>query len=108
LFESRDWPLVSYGDFSMVRIVPGYTDPRPSTTSGANDGLIPFGGDLDALDGPKNMEQLFAMRQAILLNGVDLWGFRGMTTCEDADAIIDDTIRAVEKSVEWLQAERLI
>src|SRR5436190_2552182 len=24
LFEARDWPWVAYGDFSMVRVVPGY------------------------------------------------------------------------------------
>src|SRR5438067_2420922 len=70
LFEARDWPMAAYGDFSMVRIVPGYRGPRPRTDAGENDGLVPFGGDLDALDGPKNMKQIYAMRQAMLLNGV--------------------------------------
>jgi glutamate-1-semialdehyde 2,1-aminomutase len=108
LFETRDWPLVAYGDFSMIRIVPGYTGPRPSTTAGANDGLIPFGNDLDTLDGPKNGKLLSAMRQAMLLNGVDLWGFAGMTSCEHTDTVIDDTIAAVEKSVELLLDEGLL
>ncbi len=100
--------MAAYGDFSMVRIVPGYTGPRPSTSAGANDGLIPFCGELDLLDGPKNAKQMFAMRQAMLLQGVDLWGFAGMTSCEHTDAIIDDTICAVEASVELLQADGLV
>ena len=108
LFESRDWPLVAYGDFSMVRIVPEYTGPRPSSNAGANDGFIPYSGDLNALDGPKNMKQLFAMRQAMLLNGVELWGFAGMTSCEHNDAVIDATVRAVEVSVEMLRAEEML
>jgi len=108
LFESRDWPMAAYGDFSMVRIVPGYSGPRPSTSAGINDGLVPYGGDLDQLDGPKNMKQVFALRQAMLLHGVDLWGFAGMTSCEHTDAVIDETIRAVEASVEMLKAEDLL
>jgi len=44
----------------------------------------------------------------MLLNGVDLWGFAGMTSCEHTDPVIDDTVRAVEKSVEMLRAEGLV
>ena len=66
-----------------------------------------LGGDLNALDGPKNMKQLYAMRQAMLLNGVDLWGFAGMTSCEHTDAVSDDTVRAVEAAIDSLQAEGL-
>jgi glutamate-1-semialdehyde 2,1-aminomutase len=108
LFESRDWPMIAYGDFSMMRIVPNYQGPRPSTTAGANDGLIPYGGELNTLDGPKNAKLLSAMRQAMLLEGVDLWGFAGMTTCEHTDAVIDETIRAVETAVETLRGEGIL
>jgi glutamate-1-semialdehyde 2,1-aminomutase len=92
----------------MVRIVPGYQGPRPRVDAGENDGLVPYGGDLNALDGPKNMKQLDAMRQAMLLNGVDLWGFAGMTSCEHTDEVIDATVRAVEASVEMLATEGLM
>ena len=108
LFEARDWPAVAYGDFSMVRILPGYRGPRPRTDAGENDCLIPLGGDLDALDGPKNTRQVYAMRQAMLLNGVDFWGFAGMTSAEHTDAAIDDTVRAAEVSLEMLQSEGLL
>ena len=107
LFEGRGWPWVAYGDFSMVRVVPNYHGERPRTDAGDTDGLIPHGGDLNALDGPKNMRPVHAMRQAMLLNGVDLWGFAGMTSCEHADADIDATVRAVEAAYEMLSAEGL-
>lgn len=108
LFEAHDWPLVAYGDFSMVRVVPGYRGPRPKVDAGESDGLVPFDGDLNRLDGPKNAKQIHAMRQAMLLNGVDFWGFAGMTSCEHADAVIDETVRAVEGSVGLLQVEGLL
>ena len=108
LFAKRGWPMAAYGDFSMLRIVTGYTGPKPKLDAGANDGLIPYDGDLDALDGPKNAKQLYSMRQAMLLHGVDLWGFAGMTSCEHTDAIVDDTIRAVEASVEAILKEGIV
>jgi glutamate-1-semialdehyde 2,1-aminomutase len=63
---------------------------------------------VNALDGPKNAKQIYAMRQAMLLNGVDLWGFAGMTSCEHSDDVIDATVKAVETSAEMLRAEGLI
>lgn len=108
LFTERGWPLLAYGDFSMMRIATGYTGPRPAADAGDNDGPIPFGGDLLQLDGPKNMKSIHAMRHAMLLNGVDLWGFAGITSCEHNDAVIDDTIRAVETAVGMLKAESLL
>jgi glutamate-1-semialdehyde 2,1-aminomutase len=108
LFESRGWPLASYGDFSMVRVVTNYTGDRPSASAGDQDGLVPFGGDLNALDGPKNVKQVYALRQAMLLNGVDWWGIAGMTSCEHTDEVIDHTVRAFEASVEAVMGEGLL
>lgn len=107
LFEAKECPWAAYGDFSMVRVVPGYRGGRPSTTAGVNDGLVPFGGDVNKLDGPKNMKQFYALRQAMLLHGVDWWGFAGMTTCEHTDAVIDHTVSAFDASLEMLSAEGL-
>ena len=107
LFESRDWAWAAYGDFSMVRVVPDYRGPRPSTTAGVNDGLVPFDGDVNRLDGPKNMKQFHALRQAMLLNGVDWWGFAGMMSCEHTDAVINHTVAAFEASLEMLRAEAM-
>jgi glutamate-1-semialdehyde 2,1-aminomutase len=105
LFESRGWPWVAYGDFSMIRIIPGYTGPRPRTDAGDNDCLEPYGGDVNRLDGPKNTKQVYAIRQGMLLNGVDWWGLAGMTSCEHTAADVERTVRAMEASIEMLAAE---
>ncbi|HEY1190870.1 MAG TPA: aminotransferase class III-fold pyridoxal phosphate-dependent enzyme [Gemmata sp.] len=107
LFAAREWPWVAYGDFSMVRVVPNYHGERPSTSAGVNDGLIPFDGDVNKLDGPKNMKLYYALRQSMLLHGVDWWGFAGMTSCEHTDAVIDATAKAFEATIETLTAEGL-
>jgi glutamate-1-semialdehyde 2,1-aminomutase len=107
LFAARGWPWVAYGDFSMVRVVPGYRGDRPRTDAGDNGGLVPYGGDLNALDGPKNVKQVYAMRQGMLLNGVDWWGHGGMTSCEHTAADVDRTVKAVEATVGLLAAEGL-
>jgi len=108
LFESRKWPWAAYGDFSMVRVVPNYTGERPRTDAGDNDGLVPLGGDVNALDGPKNMKLVYGLRQAMMLNGVDWWGLAGMTTCEHTDAVVRHTAKAFEAAVEAVTAEGLV
>lgn len=105
LFETNGWPWIAYGDFSMVRVVPGYSGPRPSADAGDNDCLIPFGGDVNRLDGPKDMKQVYALRQAMLLNGVDWWGLGGMTSCEHSPADVRRTVAAFEAAVGLLRAE---
>jgi glutamate-1-semialdehyde 2,1-aminomutase len=108
LFESRNWPWVAYGDFSVVKVLPNYTGERPSTSAGDNDGLVPYGGDVNALDGPKNMKLVYGLRQAMLLNGVDWWGLAGMTSCEHTTGVINHTVKAFAASIEALRAEGLV
>jgi glutamate-1-semialdehyde 2,1-aminomutase len=43
----------------------------------------------------------------MLLNGVDWWGFAGMTSSEHTDDVIDHTVTAFEQSIEMLRAEGL-
>jgi glutamate-1-semialdehyde 2,1-aminomutase len=108
LFESRNWPWVAYGDFSVVKVLSNYSGERPRPASGDNDGYIPHGGDVNALDGPKNTKTVYGLRQAMLLNGVDWWGLAGMTSCEHTDAVIKHTVKAFEASVEAVTAEGLV
>jgi glutamate-1-semialdehyde 2,1-aminomutase len=108
LFESRNWPWVVYGDFSIIKVLSNYSGERPRTDAGDNDGLIPLGGDVNALDGPKNMKQVHALRQAMLLNGVDWWGLAGMTSCEHSAEVIAHTVKAFEASVETMMAEGIV
>ena len=104
MFAANNFPWVAYGDFSMVRVIPNFTGERPGD-SGDNDGFIPFGNDVNALDGPKNMRQVYAMRQGMLLNGVDWWGFAGMTSCEHTAADVDKTVAAMEATLGMMTAE---
>jgi glutamate-1-semialdehyde 2,1-aminomutase len=108
LFEARNWPWVAYGDFSMVRVVPDYHGERPKPASGENDGFVPFGGDVNALDGPKDMKLVYGLRQAMLLNDVDWWGLAGMTSCEHSNGVILHTAKAFEIAVEAVMAEGLV
>ena len=107
LFAAKGWPWVAYGDFSMVRVLPNYRGEQPRTDAGINDGLVPYGGDLAALDGPKNPRQVHAMRQGMLLHGVDWWGFAGMTSGEHTAGDAEKTVKAMVATIGLMQAEGL-
>ena len=107
LFAERSWPWLAYGDFSMFRLLPGYDGPRPQPAAGDNDGFIPYGGDLNRLDGPKNAKLVQAFRQAMLLEGVDIPALGGWLTAAHTEAEVETTVQAVAASIEWLRAEGL-
>ncbi|OWK43373.1 aspartate aminotransferase family protein [Fimbriiglobus ruber] len=107
MFAANDWPWVAYGDFSMIRVLPGYRGDRPKPAAGDYDGFIPCGGDLNALDGPKTTAQVAAMRQGMLLNGVDWWGLGAMTSCEHTSADVARTVSAMKAAIEMMTAEGL-
>jgi len=88
-------------------VVPGYHGERPRMDAGDHDGLIPYGGDVNALDGPKSMKQVYALRQGMLLHGVDWWGLAGMTSCEHTSADVDRTVRALESTIGLMAVEGL-
>ena len=106
MLAANHFPWVAYGDFSMVRVIPSFTGERPGD-AGDNDGFVPFGNDVNALDGPKNVKQVYAMRQGMLLHGVDWWGFAGMTSCEHTAADVDKTVTAMEATLGMMTAEGL-
>lgn len=108
LFAERNLPWVAYGDFSMVRVLPGFTGPRPAPEVTGSDGFIPFKGDVNALDGPKPPRLVHAMRQAMLLNGVDWWGLAGMTCAVHTPADVAKTVAAMGAAVGRLAAEGLV
>jgi glutamate-1-semialdehyde 2,1-aminomutase len=108
LFANRGWPWIAYIDFSMFRLLPYYHGPRPTEATGDDDGLIPYGGDLNKLDGPANPKLRHAFRQAMLLNGVDIPGLGGWLTAAHTPEDIDRTVQAVAGSIEKLQAEGVV
>lgn len=103
IFASHDWPWCAYGDFSMVRIVPNYSGPRPGSALGDNDGFIPYANDLHKLDGMKDAKFLSALRQAMLLHGVDWWGTGGMTSAAHDSEILSRTVAAFEQAIPLLR-----
>lgn len=106
MFAANRLPWVAYGDFSMVRVLPNPTGAWPEPF-GLNDGDVPMNGDVNALDGPKNMKQVYAMRQGMLLNGVDWWGTAGMTSCEHTAEDVGRTIAAMEATLFAMKREGL-
>ena len=99
MFESNKLPWIAYGEFSMVRVIPNYTGERPGVSTADNDGFIPFDGSLNALDGPKDSKLAYALRQGMLLNGVDFWGTAGMTSTAHSAADVRQTVRALEATI---------
>src|SRR5262245_18492532 len=109
VFAHRGWPWLAYIDFSMFKLIPNYQGSRPPEAKGDDDGLIPYGGDLNKLDGPPaNPKLRHAFRQAMLLNGVDIPGLGGWLTATHTEADIDRTVQAVSASVEMLGAEGML
>jgi glutamate-1-semialdehyde 2,1-aminomutase len=109
LFADRNWPWVAYIDFAMFKLIPNYTGPRPPEASDDNNGLIPYDGDLNMLDGPPSNPKLrHAFRQAMLLNGVDIPGLGGWTMAAHSGEDVERTVSAIGSTIEMLVAEGLV
>ena len=100
LFTERGWDWVAYGEFSMVRLLPGYSGPHPQ-----GDDFIPYGGSFDRLDGPREVRLIHAFRRGMLLHGVDLPGLGGMTTAAHTAEDVERTVVAVAGTLAALRAE---
>ena len=59
--------------------------------------------DFKRLDAPRNSRLHHAFRQAMLLHGVDVWGLSGMTSMAHTDADVDQTVAAVDGTVDLLK-----
>jgi glutamate-1-semialdehyde 2,1-aminomutase len=100
LFTKRGDNWVAYGDFSGWRLVPNYQGPRPT-----GEGFVPYGGDLNKLDGPKDARLTHAFRRGMLLHGVDLAGLGGMINMAHSTADVERTITAVAGTLDLLKEE---
>src|SRR5262249_20956879 len=87
----------------VFRLLPDYRGPRPT-----RDDFVPYGGDLDKLDGPRDARLVQAFRCGMLLNGIDLPGLSGMTTSAHREADVDQTVAAVTATLELLREEGMI
>jgi glutamate-1-semialdehyde 2,1-aminomutase len=100
LFNARGVDWIAYGDFSGFKLLPDYQGPAPQA-----DDFLPYGGDWEKLGRPSSPRRMHAFRCALLLHGVDLPGFWGMTTAAHTDADIEQTVAAVAAALELLQAD---
>jgi len=97
LFERRQAPCVAYGEFSMIHILPNYQGPRPTS-----DDFIPCGGDYRALDAEQPAAVKHAFRCALLLGGVDWFGWSGMTSAAHSDQDLEQTVAAFDRALDYL------
>ncbi|MCY2965701.1 MAG: aminotransferase class III-fold pyridoxal phosphate-dependent enzyme, partial [Planctomycetota bacterium] len=103
LFARLDVNWIAFGEFSGVTIVPEYDGPRPT-----NDEFIPFGNSVAKLDRKIDTRLSHAFRCALLLNGIDFFGWRAMLSGVHTADDIDRTIDGMESVVHLLRQERLI
>ena len=96
--KSANW--VAYGEYSMIHILPEYDGPRAQ-----GDDFIPYGGDYLKLDGARSAKFKYAFRAALLLNGVDWFGWGGLTSSAHSEADIDATVNAFDAAIDLLRSD---
>jgi glutamate-1-semialdehyde 2,1-aminomutase len=100
VFAEKSSSLVAYGDFSAVKIRTGFEGTHPTI-----DGEIPFGGDWRRLDAKPDGRLGHAFRCALLLGGVDWFGWGGSTSLAHSDADISQTAEAFYKAIDLLRED---
>jgi len=101
LFERLDVNWIAYGEFSGINVLPEYDGPRPDS-----DDFIPYNNSLPMLDRKFDPKLSKAVRQALLLNGIDLFGgWRAMLSAAHTEADIDRTIASFGDTIEMVRAE---
>jgi glutamate-1-semialdehyde 2,1-aminomutase len=97
LFAARGTAWIAYGEFSGFKLLPNYQGPAP-----VGEDFVPYGGAWEELGRPSNPRLMYGFRGALLLHGVDLPGFWGMTTAAHTEADIEETVGAVAAALEFL------
>ncbi len=103
LFAKKATPWVAYGEFSMIHILPQYNGPRPT-----DDGFIPHGGRYEQLDVEQPAALKHAFRTALITNGVDWFGWSGMTSAVHSEHDINETVDAFGRTIDQLVRDGLV
>jgi glutamate-1-semialdehyde 2,1-aminomutase len=93
----------AYGTFSDFHIVTEYDGPQPD-----DDAFLPCDAAFERLSVPPPAAVVEASRQAMLLEGVDWFGLRGMTSAAHTDEDVDRTLAAFRRMLERLRREGLV
>jgi glutamate-1-semialdehyde 2,1-aminomutase len=103
LFAEKGVPWVAYGDFSAIKLIPGYQGPAPE-----GDDWVPYEGDYRRLDVSYDDSLGHSFRCALLLGGVDWMGWAGSTSSAHTDADIEATLSGFATAIDLLSADGLI
>ena len=97
LFARKSVSWIAYGEFSMIHILPNYSGPAST-----GDQFIPCEGDYRRLDTEQPPSLKHAFRAALLTQGVDWFGWSGMTSAVHSDQDITETVDAFERTIDSL------
>lgn len=103
LFARRDANMVAYGEFSMLGVLPNYAGQRP-----ADDSFIPCENNLNQLDALIDRRLTHAFRKALLLGGVDFFGWKAMLSSEHTAEHLDQTVAAFDQAIDLLREDGFI
>lgn len=103
LFAQKQVDWIAYGEFSTIRILPGYDGPRPTS-----DAFIPYDNDYKKLDIEPPRKFTHAYRTALLCGGVDWFGWGGLTSAAHTDDDVEQTVAAFEQAIDLLRGEKLV
>ena len=103
LFARKSVSWIAYGEFSMIHILPRYEGP-----ASLRDDFIPHGGQYEKLDIELPAELKHAFRTALITNGVDWFGWSGMTSAAHSDNDIDETINAFGRTIDQMRDDGFI
>lgn len=98
-FARNSIPWIAYGEFSMIHILPNYTGPAST-----RDDFIPNEGDYRRLDVEQPAALKHAFRAALLTEGVDWFGFSGITSCAHTETDLEETVEAFDRATASLCA----
>lgn len=103
LFAEKQADWIAYGDFSTIRILTDYAGPRP-----AAEDFIPYGNDYRKLDTEPPRKFTHAFRAALLLGGIDWFGWGGLTSAAHTDEDVEHTVAAFDQAIDLLRGEGLV
>jgi glutamate-1-semialdehyde 2,1-aminomutase len=103
IFEQKEVDWVCFGEFSGATIAPEYSGPRPDS-----DNWIPYGNSVEKLDRKIDSKLTHAFRCALLVGGVDFFGWRAMLSGTHTADDINRTVAAVSQAIDLMRDDGLI
>lgn len=103
LFVRRGVNWIAYGEFSMLAVLPNYDGPYSG-----DDDFIPYDNRIDKLDTKRDPVLSHAFRCALLVNGIDLFGWRAMLSAAHTSDDIERTVQGFSGAIDLLRSDGLV